>query len=55
MCKSRTVLLPSDKEELGISKEENYKERSLLALPEWRAARRVPCMHAAIRGVKSRE
>lgn len=48
MFKSRTEPLPSEKEELWISKEENYKERSLLALPESRAAKRVPFMPVAI-------
>lgn len=55
VSKSTTEPLPSNKEELQISKGESCKERSLLSLPESRAARRVPCMLAAIQGVNNPE
>lgn len=55
MFKSRTESLLCYKEELQISKEENYKERSLPLLPEWRAAKGVMFMFVAISGVKSQE
>lgn len=41
MCKSKTVSLPCNKEELQVAKEGNHKESLSFLLPESRAAKGV--------------